>query len=146
MSSNLPVLQMGMPTVGGANETWSHFVIVQTINGYNIIPRDIIDNTKAISRVGTGSNFEGFNCINRAGGNDSPGTWYDNDNGSRWTFVAYSGDVQCMPPVITYQDNKVRISTIYDNATIYYTTNGDDPKGSGINPTSVETTLHCIQR
>ena len=136
VSSNLPVLQMGMPTVGGANETWSHFVIVQTINGYNIIPRDIIDNTKAISRD-TGSNFEGFNCINRAGGNDSPGTWYDNDNGSRWTFAGYTDAVKCMPPVITYQDNKIRISTIYDNATIYYTTNGDDPKGSGINPTSV---------
>ena len=136
VSSNPPVLQMGMPTVGGANETWSHFVIVQTISGYNIIPRDIIDNTKAISRD-TGSNFEGFNCINRAGGNDSPGTWYDNDNGSRWTFAGYTDAVKCMPPVITYQDNKIRISTIYDNATIYYTTNGDDPKGSGINPTSV---------
>ena len=130
VSSNPPVLQMGMPEAAGANEMWSHFVIVQTLNsGYNIIPRVIVDNTKATSRD-TGSNFEGFNCINRAGGNDSPGTWYDNDDGSRWTFTEYTAAVQCMPPVITYQDNKVRISTIHDNATIYYTIDGTDPTSS----------------
>lgn len=141
VKDNPPVLQMGLPTVAEANEKWSHFVVVQTVSGYNIIPRDIVDNTKAISRD-TGSNFEGFNCINRAGGNDSPGTWYDNDNGSRWTFVAYSGDVQCMPPVITYQDNKVRISTIHDNATIYYTTDGSDPNSSSTSFATNSTTLY----
>ena len=148
VKDNTPVLQMGMPTVDGADEKWSHFVIVQTmptnisnvnVVGYNIIPREIVDDTRAISRVGTSDYPDGkaFNCINRAGGNDIPGTWYDNDGNSRWTFTEYTDAVKCMPPVITYQDNKIRISTIYDNATIYYTTNGDDPKGSGINPTSV---------
>ena len=140
---SIPVLQMGMPDVEGANETWSHFVVVQTLSGYNIIPRAIIDNTKAISKVGsTDSPVEGFNCINRAGGNDSPGTWYDNDGNSRWTFVEYTEDVQCMKPIITYQSEseKIRISTIYDNATIYYTINDDDPKDSGVTPTSFETT------
>ena len=164
VKDNTPVLQMGKPTVDGADEKWSHFVIVQTmpttinkvnVIGYNIIPRDIVDDTKAIRRVGTSDYPDGkaFNCINRAGGNDSPGTWYDNDGNSRWTFEVYTdptdpnntNSIQCMPPVITYQDNKIRISTIYDNATIYYTINGDDPKGSGITPTSVainSTTLY----
>ena len=144
VKDNPPVLQMGTPDVEGVNETWSHFVVVQTINGYNIIPRAIVDKTKAISRVGTGNNPDGkaFNCINRAGGNDSPGTWYDNDGNSRWTFAEYTEDVQCMKPVITYhiESEKIRISTVYDNATIYYTINDDDPKGSGVTPTSFETT------
>lgn len=131
---NPPVLQMGTPDVEGVNETWSHFVVVQTINGYNIIPRAIVDKTKAISRVGTGNNPDGkaFNCINRAGGNDSPGTWYDNDGNSRWTFAEYMEDVQCVKPVITYhiETEKIRISTVYDNAKIYYTTDDTDPTNS----------------
>lgn len=133
IKDNPPTLQMGMPDGEGANDTWSHFVVVQTMSGYNIIPRAIVDNTKAISRVGT-SDYDGngFNCINRAGGNDSPGTWYDNDGGSRWTFAEYTEDVQCMKPVITYQSEseKIRISTIYDDATIYYTIDGTTPTNS----------------
>ena len=133
IKDNPPTLQMGMPDGEGANETWSHFVVVQTLSGYNIIPRAIVDNTKAISRVGTSDyDGKGFNCINRAGGNDSPGTWYDNDGGSRWTFAEYTEDVQCMKPVITYQSEseKIRISTIYDDATIYYTIDGTTPTNS----------------
>lgn len=143
VSSNPPVLQMGMPEAAGANETWSHFVVVQTMSGYNIIPRAIVDKTKAVSRVGTGDYpGDGFNCINRAGGNDSPGTWYDNDNGSRWTFTEYADPVKCMPPVITYQENKIRISTIHDNATIYYTTDGSDPNSSSTSFATNSTTLY----
>ena len=142
IKDNPPTLQMGMPE--GANETWSHFVVVQTLSGYNIIPRAIVDNTKAISRVGTGDyDGKGFNCINRAGGNDSPGTWYDNDNGSRWTFAEYTEDVQCMKPVITYQSEseKIRISTIYDDATIYYTIDGTTPTNSSSSFVTSSTTL-----
>lgn len=137
-NSNLPVLQIGMPEANGADATWSHFVVVQTVSGYNIIPRVIVDNTKAISRVGNSDYPDGkaFNCINRAGGNDSPGTWYDNDNGSRWTFTLYNDPVQCRTPEITYsyQDEKVVISTTHENATIFYTNtaNGDDPTDPNI--------------
>ena len=77
------MLQMGQPD--GADATWSHFVIVQTINnGYNIIPRVLVDNTKATGTETT--THESFNCINRANGSVYTGTWYDNDGGSRWTF------------------------------------------------------------
>ena len=126
-----PVLQIGMPNVDGADDTWSHFVVVQTINGYNIIPRAIVDKTKAISRVGS-SDYpgEGFNCINRAGGNDSPGTWYDNDGGSRWTFEQKT-DVKCMNPTFAEDaGGNFTISCVTNAAVIHYTTNGEDPTAS----------------
>ena len=119
------MLQMGQPTADGADATWSHFVIVQTINnGYNIIPRVLVDNTKAIS---TGTTHEGFNCINRANGSDVTGTWYDNDDGSRWTF-ALQENVKCMNPVFTEEtDGSITITSVTNAAVIRYTDNGNNP-------------------
>ena len=113
------VLQMGMPDVTGADVTWSHFVIVQTRdNGYNIIPRVLVDNTKAISR---GSTHEAFNCINRANGGNFTGTWYDNDGGSRWTFDLKE-NVKCMEPVFTEEANgDITITTVTNAARILCT-------------------------
>ena len=130
------MLQMGQPTVDGADETWSHFVIVQTLNnGYNIIPRVLVDNTKAIS---TGSNHEAFNCINRANGKNYTGTWYDNDKGSRWTFAEQT-DVKCMEPVftetITETGNVITLSCVTNASEIYFTDNGEDPTAAEVTPT-----------
>lgn len=125
-----PVLQIGKPD--GANDSWSHFVVVQTVSGYNIIPREIVDKTKAISRVGDSDYPDGkaFNCINRAGGDDSPGTWYDNDNNSRWTFEQKT-DVKCMNPTFAENtDENFTISCVTNAAVIHYTTNGEDPTAS----------------
>jgi hypothetical protein len=128
------MLQMGMPE--GADETWSHFVIVQTLNnGYNIIPRVLVDNTKAISKD---SNHEAFNCINRANGKNYTGTWYDNDKGSRWTFAEQT-DVKCMEPVftetITETGNVITLSCITNASEIFFTANGDDPTAAEVTPT-----------
>ena len=122
------MLQMGQPTVDGADATWSHFVIVQTLNGYNIIPRVLVDNTKATGTSTT--THEGFNCINRANGGVYTGTWYDNDGGSRWTFEQKT-DVKCMNP--TFAENtggNFTISCVTNAAVIHYTTNGEDPTAS----------------
>ena len=119
------MLQMGQPD--GADATWSHFVIVQTLNGYNIIPRVLVDNTKAIN---TGLTHEGFNCINRANGGVYTGTWYDNDGGSRWTFEQKT-DVKCMNPTFAENtDENFTISCVTNAAVIHYTTNGEDPTAS----------------
>ena len=121
------MLQMGQPD--GADATWSHFVIVQTINnGYNIIPRVLVDNTKA---TGTGTTtHEGFNCINRANGSEYTGTWYDNDGGSRWTFEQKT-DVKCMNPVYAEDtEGNFTISCVTNAAVIHYTTNGEEPTAS----------------
>ena len=121
---NGAVLQMGQPTKEGANATWSHFVIVQTANGYNIIPRSIVDNTKAIDR---NSNNEGFNCINRRGGGDALGTFYDDSDGSRWTF-AQQTNVKCMNPIFTEEtDGSITIASVTNAAVIRYTDNGNNP-------------------
>lgn len=120
------MLQMGQPD--GADATWSHFVIVQTINnGYNIIPRVLVDNTKATNISLT---HEGFNCINRANGGVYTGTWYDNDGGSRWTFEQMT-DVKCMNPTFAENtDENFTISCVTNAAVIHYTTNGEDPTAS----------------
>ena len=120
------VLQLGQPSETGANEHWSHFVIAQTVGGYNIIPRPIVDNTKAIN---TTSNNEAFNCINRRGGGDILGTYYDDGNGSRWTFSQFDTPVNCMDPVITLDNDnaKFSMSCPTNAAKIYYTLNGDEP-------------------
>lgn len=132
------MVQMGQPTEDGADATWSHFVIVQTINnGYNIIPRVLVDNTKAIS---TGTTHEGFNCINRANGSDVTGTWYDNDDGSRWTF-ALQENVKCMNPVFTEEENgDITITSVTNGAKIRYTDDGTDPTEGSAEYTTKEKT------
>ena len=122
------VIQLGLPSVLGADETWSHFVIVQTETGYNIIPRAIIDDTKAIDR--TSEPHSAFNCINRASGGDNIlGTFYDDGGGSRWTFTQVSNPVQCMDPVITLDNDNARfsMSCVTNAAKIYYTLDGETP-------------------
>ena len=129
------MLQMGIPE--GADETWSHFVIVQTLNnGYNIIPRVLVDNTKAIK---TGTTHEAFNCINRANGKNYTGTWYDNDSGSRWTFAEQT-DVPCMEPVFTEESNgDITITSVTNGAKIRYTVDDlNDPTGSSAEYTTKE--------
>ena len=118
------VLQTGMPTAEGANATWAHFVIVQTVSGYNIIPRVLVDNTKATSRSST---HEAFNCIGRAGGKDWTGTFYDTDNGTRWTFAKQT-DVPCMDPVFELSDGNITLSCVTNASNIYINTADDtDP-------------------
>ena len=131
--------QMGQPSEG--DETWSHFVIVQTAStsegvvNYNIIPRAIIDNVKS-----DGTPKHAYNCLNRADGGDVIGTWYDDGNSSRWTFVEQT-DVPCASPLFTETDpgtGKVITLTlpIADSATdIYFTDDGTDPTDVGITPT-----------
>jgi len=126
------VLQLGLPSVTGANEQWSHFVIVQTETGYNIIPRPIVDNTKAINRV---SNNEGFNCINRRAGKDILGTFYDDGNGSRWTFSLVETEVKCMNPVFTKVGENITLSCVTNASEIYFTIDGDDPTDDEVTPT-----------
>lgn len=120
------VLQLGLPSVEGANEQWSHFVIVQTEagNGYNIIPRPIVDNTKAIN---ASSNNDAFNCINRRGGNDILGTYYDDGNGSRWTFSQVNF---CMPLEFTESEGNITLTCATNGAEIHYTTDGTTPDGT----------------
>lgn len=132
------MLQMGQPTADGADATWSHFVIVQTINnGYNIIPRVLVDNTKAIS---TSTTHEGFNCINRANGKEYTGTWYDNDDGSRWTFDLQD-NVKCMEPVFTEEENgDITITSVTNGAKIRYTVDGANPTASSSEYTTKENT------
>lgn len=118
------VLQLGLPSVTDASELWSHFVIVQTETGYNIIPRPIVDNTKAIDRT---SNNEGFNCINRRGGNDILGTFYDDGDGSRWTFSQVDF---CMSPVFTETEGNIILSCATKGAECHYTDDGTAPSVS----------------
>jgi hypothetical protein len=120
------VLQMGKPTSEEALDSWSYFAVVQTVNGYNIIPSVLVDKTKAIS---TGANHEGFNCINRANGSDVTGAWYDNDDGSRWTFTKVDDDVKCMEPVFTEEtDGSITITSVTNAAVIRYTVDdANDP-------------------
>lgn len=129
------VLQLGLPSVEGANEQWSHFVIVQTEagKGYNIIPRPIVDNTKAIN---TSSNNEAFNCINRRGGNDILGTYYDDGNGSRWTFSQVDF---CMPLEFTESEGNITLTCATKGAEIHYTTDGTTPDGTTANVVSEST-------
>lgn len=120
-----PTFQMGMPSVTGADETWSHFVIVQTASKYNIIPRIFVDNVKAINRTSTP--HYGFNCLNRSGGDDILGTFYDDGDGSRWTFAEQT-NVKCMNPVFTEEtDGSITITSVTNAAVIRYTDNGNDP-------------------
>ena len=118
------VLQLGLPSATGASEQWSHFVIVQTEIGYNIIPRPIVDNTKAINRT---SNNEGLNCINRRGGGDVLGTFYDDGAGSRWTFSQVDF---CMPPVFEESEGNIIITCPTKGVEIHYLTDGNDPTAS----------------
>lgn len=137
------MLQMGQPTADGADATWSHFVIVQTTNnGYNIIPRVLVDNTKAIS---TSTTHEGFNCINRANGKEYTGTWYDNDDGSRWTFDLQE-NVKCMNPVFTEEtDGSITITSVTNAAVIRYTDNGNNPDAnSGVYTTKSNTSSQRV--
>ena len=132
------VLQNGMPTTEGADATWAHFVIVQTVSGYNIIPRVLVDNTKAITRNST---HEAFNCINRAIGNDWTGTYYDIDDGSRWTFTKVD-NVKCIEPVFTEEANgDITITTVTNAAKILYTINDvNNPDASSTEYTTKENT------
>ena len=115
--------QMGKPSVTGADETWSHFVIVQTANnGYNIIPRIFVDNVKAINRTSTP--HYGFNCLNRSGGKDILGTFFDDGGSSRWTFSKVNF---CMPPVFEESDGSITISCDTKGAEIHFLTDGNDP-------------------
>ena len=140
---NRNVLQLGQPTTEGADATWSHFVVVQTINnGYNIIPRPIVDNTKAIN---TTSNNGGFNCINRRGGDDVLGTYYDDGDGSRWTFAEQT-NVKCMNPVFTEEtDGSITITSVTNAAVIRYTDNGNNPDAnSGVYTTKSNTSSQRV--
>ena len=125
------VLQMGQPS--GADATWSHFVIVQTVNGYNIIPRVIVDNKKAVSR---NDNDEAFNCINRVNGSDIIGTYFDDGNNSRWTFEMVTTPVKCMTPVFTESEGNITVSCITNAADIYFTLEGSDPTADGVKYTN----------
>lgn len=129
--SSSGVLQIGKPSAGDAAETWSHFVIVQTLDSkYNIIPRVLVDQTKAIDK---NSNNEAFNCLNRAQGGDVIGTYYDDGNGSRWTFELVE-NVKCMNPVFTQdEDGRITLSCVTNAAEILFTDNGDDPTAKGEN-------------
>ena len=132
------VLQMGKPTSEGALDSWSYFAVVQTVNGYNIIPSVLVDKTKAIN---TGDNHEGFNCINRANGSDVTGAWYDNDDGSRWTFTKVDDDVKCMEPVFTEEANgDITITTVTNAAKILYTVDNTEPTNSSHEYTTKENT------
>jgi len=114
--------QLGQPEVEGANAQWSYFVIVQTENGYNIIPKVIVDKTK------DETSKAGYNCINRAGGNDVLGTYYDDGNGSRWTFSPVEAAVKCMDPVFGEDaEGNITITSTTNAAKIRYTENGEDP-------------------
>ena len=128
-----PTFQMGEPSVTGADETWSHFVIVQTANnGYNIIPRIFVDNVKAVNRTSTP--HYGFNCINRSQGDDILGTFFDDGSGSRWTFDLRE-NVKCLEPVFTETDNVITLSCITNASEIFFTNNGEDPTAAGVTPT-----------
>lgn len=141
------VLQTGMPTAEGADATWAHFVIVQTVSGYNIIPRVLVDNTKATSRSST---HEAFNCIGRANGGDWTGTFYDTDNGTRWTFAKQT-DVSCMDPVFEVSDGNITLSCVTNASNIYINTADDtDPTNESTlyNPSTTswsETSKLCIK-
>ena len=114
--------QIGMPTADSADDTWSYFVIVQTENGYNIIPKVIVDKTK------DETSKAGYNCINRANGADILGTWFDDGNGSRWTFSPVEAAVKCMDPVFGEDaEGNITITSTTNAAKIRYTENGEDP-------------------
>ena len=133
-----PTFQMGEPSVMGADETWSHFVIVQTASKYNIIPRFFVDNVKAIDRNSTP--HYGFNCLNRSDGNDILGTFFDDGDGSRWTFDL-KDNVKCMEPVFTEDSNgDITITTVTNAAKIRYTVDGVDPIASSAVYTTKEKT------
>lgn len=132
--------QMGIPSVTDANEKWAHFVIVQTANnGYNIIPRIFVDNLKAINRTVTP--HYGFNCLNRSGGNDILGTFYDDGDGSRWMFSQVNTTVKCMEPVFTEEANgDITITTVTNAAKILYTDDVNNPNASSDEYTTKENT------
>ena len=136
-----PTFQMGIPSVTDANEKWAHFVIVQTANnGYNIIPRLFVDNVKAINRTDTP--HYGFNCLNRSGGVDILGTFYDDGDGSRWMFSQINTAVKCMEPVFTEDANgDITITTVTNAAKILYTTDDvNNPNASSDEYTTKENT------
>lgn len=133
--------QMGIPSVTDANEKWAHFVIVQTANnGYNIIPRIFVDNLKAINRTVTP--HYGFNCLNRSGGKDILGTFYDDGDGSRWMFSQVNTTVKCIEPVFTEEANgDITITTVTNAAKILYTINDvNNPNASSDEYTTKENT------
>lgn len=119
--SQTATFQLGQPSVEGADETWSHFVIVQTFNDYNIIPRAIVDNVKSINRT---TPYSAFNCLNRSNGDDVLGTFYDDGDGSRWTFSQVDF---CMPPVFEETGTTITLSCATNGAEIHYTTDGTEP-------------------
>lgn len=132
--------QMGIPSVTDANEKWAHFVIVQTANnGYNIIPRIFVDNLKAINRTVTP--HYGFNCLNRSGGNDILGTFYDDGDGSRWMFSQVNTTVKCIEPVFTEEANgDITITSVTNAAIIRYSVDGADPTEGSAEYTTKEKT------
>ena len=120
------VLKMMSTTTEGYSADRAQFVIAQSKNGYNIIPKLIVDKTRDTN--GSGHTKASYNCLNRTSGGDVLGTWMDTDDNSHWTFIQVT-DVDCMDPIITLDNDNAQfsMSCVTNAAKIYYTLDGTTP-------------------
>ena len=108
----------------GANGNYTYFSFTETGNAtsiYNIKQRDVVNNSL---------NPYGGNADNYTG--NLIGYYGTSDNGSKWRFEKVTGI--CAPPTIGFSETEadnITISSATADATIYYTTDGSDPKTSG---------------
>lgn len=121
------VLKMMSATAEGYSADKAQFVIAQSKNGYNIIPKLIVDNTRDTN--GSGHTKASYNCINRSSGKDVLGTWLDTDDNSHWTFTQVTDPVSCLEPIVTLDNDNARfsMSCMTNAAKIYYTLDGTTP-------------------
>ena len=110
---------------GGVLTDRFQFAIVQTRNGYNIIPKVAVDNTRDTN--GSGHTKASYNCLNRTGNKDVLGTYMDTDDNSHWYFTEVT-DVPCLDPVVVSDaDGNITLTTSTNASEIRYTTDGSTP-------------------
>ena len=103
-------------------------------NGYYmIVPKKLIGNLWSSNSLGTNSASNGSNMGIISGRVDGANAY------PHWSFETTIYPKVCAAPDVHYssevgEENKIEITCATEGATIYYTTNGDDPKGEGITP------------
>ena len=138
-------LQLDLLDIETSDDQLFFFVNGNATNSYNICPKAWADRNNGASLNPAKYNNDLYEGENTNKGKGAPGNIrnkqgqtigsggligvYDTNDG---TGLWYFEDVQCKTPVISYssETGKVTITSATEGASIYYTTNGDNPTSS----------------
>ena len=138
-------LQLDLLDIETSDDQLFFFVNGNVTNSYNICPKAWADRTNGASLNPAKYNNDLYEGENTNKGKGAPGNiqnkqgqtigsggligvYNTNDGTGLWYFE----DVQCKTPVISYssETGKVTITSATEGASIYYTTNGENPTSS----------------